>query len=265
MVADSSPSALCQTIPLRCGPLGLIFHDQPRCTCIIGTFGQGYTVHKHAFQPTPVEYDAPPLTPEQLSIFDASEPFTYAVSKVVNEYFPYNLLAIVWKYQFYKSTQYSLQRTIQTAHIKEMKFAEKALEILLEMENANMLGCLLTHMDILSMALTPKPDTHSAYIKAIRGFDGDITETTLDQRVNRHCSIIKEQGKPIPDSVFNEQCAKEQHILDEHKDALKHRKRQCHAHATVFPLHMRKQCFRYGHFGHICIHCPRCTPPLGCK
>ena len=232
---------------------------------VFGTFGQGYTVHKRALRPTPVEYDAPPLTPEQLCIFDANEPYAYAVSKVVDEYFSYDLLAVVQQYQFYKSTQYTLQCTIQAARVKEMKYAEKALEVLLEMENANVLGHLLAHMDILTMALTPKPDTHFAYIKAIRGFDGDITETALDPRVNRHRSAIKEQGEPIPDSVFDEQCAKEQRIIDERKDALKRRKRQCRAHTAVFPLHAHKQCFRCGHFGHIRLHCPRRTPPLGRK
>ena len=137
------------------------------------------------------------------------------MSKVVDEYFPYDLLATVRQYQFYKSTQYALQHTIQTTHAKELKYSEKALEVLSEMKNANILGCLLAHMDVLSMALTPKPNTHFAYIKVIRGFDGDITETVLDLCVNRHCSTIKEQGEPIPDSVFDEQCAKEQRILDE--------------------------------------------------
>ena len=232
---------------------------------VFGTFGQGYTVHKRALRPTPVEYDAPPLTPEQLCIFNASEPFAYAVSKVVDEYSPYDLLATVWQYQFYKSTQYALQCTIQTAHTKEMKYTEKALEVLLEMENANVLGHLLAHMDVLSMALALKPDAHFAYIKAIRGFDGDITETTLDLHINHHHFTIKEQGEPIPDSVFDEQCAKKQRIIDGREDALKRCKRQCCAHAAVFPLHMCKQCFRCRHFRHICIHCPRRTPPLGRK
>ena len=84
-----------------------------------------------------------------------------------------------------------------------MKFAEKALEVLSEMENANVLGCLLAHMDVLSMALTPNPDANFACIKAIRGFDGDVTETTLDMHVNCHRSAIKEQGEPIPDSIFD--------------------------------------------------------------
>ena len=232
---------------------------------VSGTFGQGYIIHKHALRPTPVEYDTPPLTPEQLRIFDASEPFAYAVSKVVDKYFPYDLLAAVWQYQFYKSTQYALQRTIQTAHAKELKYSEKALEVLSKMENANILGRLLVHMDILSMALAPKPDAHIACIKVIRNFDGDITETALNPRVNRHCSAIQEQGEPISDSVFNEQCAKEQRIIDEREDALKHCKRQCRAHAAIFPLHARKQCFRCGHFGHIRLYCPRRTLPLGRK
>ena len=87
------------------------------------------------------------------------------------------------------------------------------------MENANVLGRLLAHMDVLSMALTPKPDAHFTCIKVIRNFEGDITETVLDPRVNRHCSTVKEQGKPIPDSVFDEQWAKKQCILDEREDA----------------------------------------------
>ena len=225
----------------------------------------GYTVHKHALWLTPVEYDSPPLTPKQLCIFDASEPFAYTVSKVVDEYFPYDLLAVVWQYQFYKSTQYSLQQTIWTAHIKEMKFAKKALEILLEMENTNVLGCLLTHMDVLSMALTPNPDVNFAYIKVIRGFDGDIIETALDTCINHYCSAIKEQGEPISDSVFDEQCAKEQCILNKCEDTLEHRKRQCCIHAITFPLHMHKQCFRCGHYGHIHIYCPRHSPLSGHK
>ena len=243
----------------------LQYHIALKGSKVFGTFGQGYIVHKRALRLTPVDYDSPPLTPEQLRIFDASEPYTYAVSKVVDKYFPHDLLAAVQQYQFYKSTQYALQCTIQTARAKELKYSEKALEVLSEMENANVLGRLLTHMDILTMALAPKPDAHFAYIKAIRGFDGDITETTLDLRVNRHCSTIKEQGEPIPDSVFNEQCAKEQRIIDEHEDALERHKRQCRAHTIVFPLHACKQCFRCGHFGHICLHCPRRSPPLGRK
>ena len=187
------------------------------------------------------------------------------MSKVVDEYFPYDLLAAVQQYQFYKSTQYALQCTIQTAHAKELKYSKKALEVLSEMENANVLGRLLAHMDVLTMALASKPNAHFAYIKTIRGFDGDITETVLDPRVNRCCSAIKEQGEPIPDSVFDEQCAKEQHIIDKCEDALECHKRQCRAHAAVFPLHACKQCFRCGHFGHIRLHCPRCTPPLGRK
>ena len=175
---------------------------------------------------------------------------------MVDEYFPYDLLATVWQYQFYKSTQYALQPTIQTARAKELKYSKKALEVLSEMENANVLGRLLAHMDILSMALAPKPDAHFAYIKAIRGFDGDITETVLDPHVNRHRSAVKEQGEPIPDSVFDKQCAKQQRIIDEREDAFERRKRQRQAHAAVFPLHARKQCFRCGHFGHIRLFCP---------
>ena len=128
---------------------------------IFGTFGKGYTIYKRALQPMPVEHNASPLTPEQLRIFDVKEPFAYAVDKVINEYFPYELSAAVRQYQFYKNTQYTLQQTIRTAQQKEWKYLEKAIEVLSKLENANVLGCLLAHTDQLAEALTPNPDANA--------------------------------------------------------------------------------------------------------
>ena len=188
---------------------------------VFGTFGKGYTIYKRTLWPTPVGYNAPPLTPEQLHIFDVKEPFTYAVDKVINEYFPYELSAAVHQYQFYKNTQYTLKQTIQTAQQKEWKYLEKAMEVLSELENANVLGRLLAHTDQLTEALAPNPDANAQYTKAIKGFSGDITESALDLRINRYCSTVEEQGKPIPNYILDEEYAKRQLILDDRKATIR--------------------------------------------
>ena len=233
---------------------------------VFGTFGKGYTIYKRALRPTPVGYNAPPLTPEQLHIFDVKEPFAYAVDKVINEYFPYELSAAVRQYQFYKNTQYTLQQTIRTAQQKEWKYLEKAMEVLSELENANVLGHLLAHTDQLAEALAPNLDANAQYIKAIKGFAGDITESALDPHINRYRSTVEEQGEPIPDYILDEEYAKKQRILDDRKATIRRRcEKQQTTHAAVFPVHTRKQCFRCGHYGHICAHCPRRSPPSGRK
>ena len=185
---------------------------------------------------------------------------------MINEYFPYELSAAVRQYQFYKNTQYTLQQTIRTAQQKEWKYLEKAMEVLSELENANILGRLLAHTDQLAEALAPNPDANVQYIKAIKGFAGDITESALDPRINRYCSAVEEQGEPIPDYILDKEYAKRQHILDDRKATIRRCcEKQRTTHTTVFPVHTCKQCFQCGHYGHIRAHCPRRSPPSGHK
>jgi len=71
---------------------------------ISGTFRQGYMVYTYPLRPTPVNHLCPPLTPEQLQLLDSQAPFAFAITKVVNDYFPPDLAAGVHQYQFYKDT-----------------------------------------------------------------------------------------------------------------------------------------------------------------
>ena len=190
----------------------------------------------------------------------------YVVDKMINEYFPYELSAAVHLYQFYKNTQYTLQQTNWTAQQKEWKYLEKAMEVLSELENDNVLGRLLAHTDQLAEALAPNPDANAQYIKVIKGFTGDITKSALDPHVNRYHSAIEEQGEPIPNYILDEEYAKRQRILDDRKATIQRRwEKQQTTHAAVFPVHTRKQCFQCGHYGHIRAHCPRCSPLSSCK
>ena len=138
--------------------------------------------------------------------------------------------------------------------------------VLSELENANILGRLLAHTDQLAKALAPNPDANAQYIKVIKGFTGDITESALDLCINRYRSAIEEQGEPIHDYIIDEEYAKRQCILDDVKATI----RQCcekqrTTHTAIFPVHTRKQCFRCGHYSHIRAYCPSCSPPSGRK
>ena len=140
------------------------------------------------------------------------------------------------------------------------------MEVLSELENANVLGRLLAHTDQLAEALAPNPDANAQYIKAIKGFAGDITKSALDPCINHYRSTVEEQGEPIPNYILGEEYAKRQCILDDCKATIRrHHEKQQTTHAAVFPVHTHKQCFRCGHYGHICTHCPRCSPSSGHK
>ena len=138
--------------------------------------------------------------------------------------------------------------------------------VLSELENANILGRLLAHTDQLAEALAPNPDANAQYIKVIKGFTGNITESALDQCINHYRSAIEEQGEPIPDYIIDEEYAKRQCILDDRKATIRRCcEKQCTTHTAIFPVHTRKQCFQCGHYSHIRAYCPSCSPPSSCQ
>ena len=65
--------------------------------------------------PLPVGLLCPlPMTPEQVGLLDAQSPCANAINKVLNTYFPYHIpSAAVCQYQYFKETQYAIQRTIE--------------------------------------------------------------------------------------------------------------------------------------------------------
>ena len=95
----------------------------------------------------------PPLTPEQLQLLNIQAPFASTITKIVNNYFPPDLTTGVHQYQFYKDTQYALQASIKSLQDKELQYLEGAMEVLSGLENANVLGRLLAHKDIISANL----------------------------------------------------------------------------------------------------------------
>ena len=53
----------------------LLYNLYVACPKVHATFGKGCQIYRRTLQPTPVDYTCPPLTPEQLRVLDAQEPF----------------------------------------------------------------------------------------------------------------------------------------------------------------------------------------------
>ena len=92
-----------------------------------------------------MDYLCPPLTEEQISIFDINALYTNTINNVINTYFPYDLSAGIRQYQYYKETQGAIQASIKSLQKKEMHYLEKSVEVLSDLESANVLGCLFAH------------------------------------------------------------------------------------------------------------------------
>jgi len=156
-----------------------------KCPEVSGTFGQGYKVHTHLLRPTPVDRLCPPLTLEQLQLLDSQAPFAFAITKIVNHYFPPDLATGICQYQFYKDTQYALQASVKSLQDKEQRYLEGAMKVLSRLENANILGCLLAHKDIISTDLLAKnAQVYTHYARLMHSFQGDITQSAQNVCIN---------------------------------------------------------------------------------
>jgi hypothetical protein len=132
-----------------------------------------------------MDHLCPPLTPEQLTLLDTQAPFAFAITKIVDNYFPPDLAAGVRQYQFYKDTQYALQASVKSLQDKETRYLEGAMEVLSGLENANVLGRLLAHEDIISAdLLAQNTQVYTHYARLACSFRGDITQSAQDVRVN---------------------------------------------------------------------------------
>jgi hypothetical protein len=78
---------------------------------------------------------------------------------------------------------------------KEMKYLEKALEILDKLEQANVLGRLLAHLDIITQELNGHNAPHSSFARAIRGFQGVILWSARDTAVDLVRTDLNLKGK----------------------------------------------------------------------
>jgi hypothetical protein len=129
-----------------------------------------------------VDYTCPTITQPQEELFSTKAAFASAIDHVLDKFAPLDLTAAVHQYQYYKDTQYAIQTAIRKLQEKEMRYVERAVEILSDLENANALGRILAHDgDVLEFTME-NLTSHAAlvYIKIAQSFKGRTVQSDLD-------------------------------------------------------------------------------------
>jgi hypothetical protein len=144
------------------------------------TYGKDYPIHNRVLQPIPVDYICPPLTPDQLAVLDSRSPFAEAVNKIINQKFPLHLSATIKCYQHFQEEKYSAQQHIQRLQECEHKYLEKAMCVLSDLENANVLGHIIAHDDEILHSLTADQHAADQFMRIARLFEGTIPQSAID-------------------------------------------------------------------------------------
>src|SRR6267154_536770 len=255
------------------------------------TYGKDYPIHNRILQPIPVDYIRSPPTQEQLSIFDRDSPFADAVNRIINEQMPLHLSAAIRRYQHYKDAQYGHQQRIRDLQDQEQRHLERAMCILSELENANVLGRLIAHGDEILHSLTSDQSATSRFCCIMHYFEGTITQSVIDATPNPLCaSYISSERyhaeactEYVPLTQHTHMCSKEcnhlevednerrrlqnqqandifcnavDEIEDRLRDQLRHRKDRRPYIVHHIPAGKPKRCFRCRLKGHIRLNCP---------
>jgi hypothetical protein len=201
---------------------------------ISGTYGRGHPIVTHALRPTRVDYICPVITPPQLRLLDIEAPYANAVNHIINNYFPYDLSAGIRQYQFYKEKEYQVQCHIRDLQHQKMHYLEKAMGLLLELENTNVLGHLLAHMEIIHSTIHDTDPLAIIPFKHIADtFAGDITQSATDTHVNVHCKTLKDHVEPDWHHLTNDIAIAIQNKDDDEDEVIPAQVPECNRHDTL--------------------------------
>src|SRR6202789_1244367 len=205
------------------------FHIQLENAEVSATFGRGYAIVTKPLEPKSVCYHCPSLTPEQIKLLDPTEGHAQAVRQVIEDQFPLPLSAAFKRSHHYRRQQYYLQHHTRLLKAREEKYTEKAIEVLSQLENANVIGRLCAHEDDLLRQLTADHKRSDLFFELLRSYSGPVTLSALDARANpfrtganKHHLRPDAQDKPRPADLTREYCPRCKHaVLPGHNDACK--------------------------------------------
>jgi hypothetical protein len=106
------------------------------------------------------------------------------VNKIINQKFPLHISATLKQYQHLQEEKYSAQQHIQRLQEREYKYLEKAICVLSELENANILGRIVAHDDDILDCLAADHHTAGQFLKIAQSFEGMIPQSAIDARAN---------------------------------------------------------------------------------
>jgi hypothetical protein len=245
------------------------FHIQCDRAEVSATYGRGYAITTRALDPVPVCYLCPSLNPEQIQLLDPSVDFAPAVRRVIDDQFPIHLSAAFVRYQFYRRAQYMAQRHIRQLKEREYKYMEKAIGVLSQMENANVIGRLCAHEDEILHQLAVDQQEPDHFLRLLNTYTGPITLSALDPRANpfRKGANAHQLRPGVADRLCKPRarmCSKErnhydvenrlQDDADRTEDDIRGRLHQRHRPCI-------KRCFKCHKHGHIRAECPNRRQP----
>jgi hypothetical protein len=106
------------------------------------------------------------------------------VTKDINQKFPLHLTAAIKRYQYFQEEKYSAQQHIGRLQERKYKYLEKAMCVLNDLENANVLGRIIAHGDDILHSLTADQHAAGLFTKIMHLFEGTVTQSAIDARAD---------------------------------------------------------------------------------
>ena len=159
---------------------------------ISSTFGKHHPVINHPLRPTPVDYTCPVLTPEQTAILRQDEPFSEVVDYILQEHLPFDVQAGVQQYRHYDNARQAIANTITSLQEKYSHYLERSVEVLSDLENANILGRILAHHEDFD----GNPKAYAAFFLKVSPFRGHVTNSGRDTTVDPYAASLMSFGPP---------------------------------------------------------------------
>ena len=159
---------------------------------ISGTFGKHHPVINCPLRPTPVDYICPVLTPEQTAILRQDEPFSEVVDYILQEHLPFDVQAGVQQYRHYDNAHQVITNMITSLQEKYSHYLECSVEVLSDLENANILGHILAH----HKDFDGNPKAYAAFFLKVSLFQGHMTNSGRDTTVDPYAADLMSFGPP---------------------------------------------------------------------
>jgi len=159
---------------------------------ISGTFGQDYPIITHILRPTQVDYLCPVLTPSQTRVLAPDKKFSKIIDWILGEHCPCDLHAGIGQYQHYLNACQIVQKQINALQERYMYYLEKHMEVLSDLENANVLGHILMHTE----EFDGHPEAYTLFFQAVSPFRRHITYSGTNVAIDCYMSSAIALGLP---------------------------------------------------------------------
>jgi hypothetical protein len=139
-----------------------------------------------------VDYTCPPLTLDQTAILCQDKSFSDVVDYIIQEHLSFDIQAGVQQFRHYDNAHQVIQTTIIQLQDKYMHYLEHSMEVLSDLENANVLGRILAHHEDFD----DNPKAYATFFTKVAPFKGHVTNSSRDITVDPYAAGLISFGPP---------------------------------------------------------------------